>query len=76
MPNHWREWRYGVRMLMKKPGFTLIVVVTIAPGIGANTALFSFTDARLFRPLPFANPERLVLMKSAAGTPRPDTRST
>jgi putative ABC transport system permease protein len=68
MPNLWRELRYGARILTKKPGFTLIVVFTLALGIGANTALFSFADALLFRPLPFADPERLVLMKGAAGT--------
>jgi putative ABC transport system permease protein len=68
MQKLWQDLRYGGRMLMKKPGFTLVVVFTIALGIGANTALFSFADALLFRPLPFANPERLVLMKGAAGT--------
>ncbi|MEW6128155.1 MAG: ABC transporter permease [Acidobacteriota bacterium] len=64
----WQDLRFGARMLMKQPSFTLIAVMTLALGIGANTAIFSFTDAVLFRPLPFAHPERLVLMKGAAGT--------
>src|SRR5215470_16387677 len=62
-----QDLRYGARMLMKSPNYTLIAVITLALGIGANTALFSFADAALFRALPFAEPERLVLVKGAAG---------
>jgi putative ABC transport system permease protein len=54
--------RYGARVLLRKPTFTLIVVVTLALGIGANGAIFSFVDAILLHPLPFPDPERLVMV--------------
>src|SRR5260370_24853017 len=62
----WRDLRYGVRMLCKNPGFTIIAAVTLAIGIGANTAIFSVIDRVLLQPLPYPHPEEMVSLRHTA----------
>src|SRR5215471_21786428 len=61
-----QDLRYGARMLLKNPGFTLIAVITLALGIGANTAIFSLTSALVLRPFDFHDLDRLVWVYETA----------
>ncbi|HZF37195.1 MAG TPA: hypothetical protein VE715_00090 [Blastocatellia bacterium] len=63
----WQDRRFGARMLLKTPGFTALAALSLALGIGANTAIFSLVDKALIRKLPVEEPERLVVVNASRG---------
>jgi hypothetical protein len=62
MRDFWSDVRHGARMLAKSPAFTIVAILTLAVGIGANTAVFSVVNSFLFHPLPVRDPGRLVVV--------------
>ncbi|HEX5432995.1 MAG TPA: hypothetical protein VFY05_02060, partial [Candidatus Angelobacter sp.] len=58
-----RDLKFGWRMLARRPGFTAVAILTLARGIGATTAIFSVVDSILLRPLPYKDPQQLVLIQ-------------
>ena len=75
MQTFWQDLRYGARMLAKKPGFTLVAILTLALGVGANTAIFTVINAALLRPLPYEDAERLVAVTTTMRRETVEVRS-
>src|SRR5262245_45952290 len=63
-----QDLRYGLRLLLRAPGFTAVSIVTLALGIGASTSMFTIVDSVLFRPLSFVEPDRLVMVRPSSGS--------
>jgi putative ABC transport system permease protein len=64
MTSWWQDLRYAFRCLKDRPAFSAIGIITLALGIGANSAIFTFVNTMLLQPLPFTEPERLVRIQS------------
>ena len=74
METLWKNLVYSVRMLLKRPSLTIVAIVAIGLGIGANTAIFSVVNTVLLRPLPFEQPERLVMVSTEQRNPSETVR--